>query len=252
MPKFIELILYKTERGNMQKFFRTELLIGKKNLDILQKSHVAVFGVGGVGSFVVEALARSGVGKLTLVDFDEIDITNINRQIPATTSTIGKSKVKVMQERAKEINENIIINAIEKKYTPENSDEFFVDKYDFVVDAIDIITSKIHLIKKCKDENIKIVSSMGMGNKIAPEKIQISKLAKTHMDPLAKVMRRELKQRGIIDLDVIFSTEKPRKPYVSISTESKREIPASCAFVPPVAGLMAASFVIRNLIEEKI
>ena len=219
-------------------------------MEILKKSHIAVFGIGGVGSFVVEALARSGAGMLTLVDFDDIDITNINRQIPALLDTVGKSKVDVMSDRLSLINKDIKVRALNKKYTACNSDEFFDREYDFVVDAIDIITSKIHLIKRCKDENINIVSSMGMGNKIAPENIVISKLSKTHTDPLAKVMRRELKQRGINDLDVVFSTEKPRKPDISLSSDTKREIPASCAFVPPVAGLMIASFVIRKLIGE--
>lgn len=235
----------------MDIFFRTELLLGKEAMENLSKSHVAVFGVGGVGSFAAEALVRSGVGEITLVDYDDVDITNINRQIPALLDTVGKSKVKVMEDRILNINKNIKINSICKKYMPENSEEFFEKRYDFVVDAIDIITAKINLIKTCKEKDIPIISSMGMGNKIEPEKITISKLSKTHMDPLAKVMRKELKNRGIKDLDVVFSTEKPRKPYISISNESKREIPASCAFVPSVAGLMMASFVIRKLVGEK-
>lgn len=236
----------------MEQFFRTELLIGKEKMDILKNSNVAIFGIGGVGSFTAEALVRSGIGKLTFVDFDDIDITNINRQIPALLDSVGKSKVDTMKNRALLINKEVQINALNKKYTPENSDEFFEEKFDFVVDAIDIITSKIHLIKRCKDLGINIISSMGMGNKIAPEKIEISKLSKTHMDPLAKVMRKELKNRGVTDLDVVFSTEKPRKPSISIKSELKREVPASCSFVPPVAGLMIASFVVRKLIGEEI
>lgn len=236
----------------MEQFFRTELLIGRDKMEILKNSNVAIFGIGGVGSFVAEALVRSGIGKFTFVDFDDIDITNINRQIPATLDSIGKSKVDTMKYRALLINQDVKINALNKKYMPENSDDFFQEKYDFVVDAIDIITAKIHLIKRCKDEGINIISSMGMGNKIAPEKIQISKLSKTHMDPLAKVMRRELKARGIKELDVVFSTEQPRKPTISIKSEMKRELPASCSFVPPVAGFMIASFVVRKLIGEEI
>ncbi len=234
----------------MEQFFRTELLFGTQAMQKLSQSHVAVFGVGGVGSFAAEAIARSGVGELTLVDFDDIDISNINRQIPALLSTVGKSKVETMASRILEINPEIILHVMNKKYLPENSEDFFAVEYDFVVDAIDIITSKLHLIQTCKEKNIPIISSMGMGNKVDPTKITITKLSKTHMDPLAKVMRKELKERKIFELDVVFSDEKPRKPAQSIAGAGKRELPASCAFVPPVAGLMMASFVVRKLAGE--
>lgn len=231
----------------MEQFFRTELLLGEEGMEKLQKSHVAVFGIGGVGSYAAEALVRSGVGEITLIDFDTIDITNVNRQIPALLSTVGRYKVDVMKERLLDINKELKINIFNKKYAADNSDEFFQATYDYVVDAIDIISSKIHLIQTCKEKNIPILSSMGMGNKLDPTKIKITDIYKTHMCPLAKVMRKELKDRGIKSLDVVFSDEKPRKPARSISTEAKREIPASCASVPPVAGLVMASFVIRKL-----
>lgn len=234
----------------MEQFFRTELLIGKEAMQRLSLSHVAIFGIGGVGSFAAEAIARSGVGEMSIVDFDSIDISNLNRQIPALMETVGKSKVSVMAKRILQINPQIKLHILDKKYLPENSDEFFKTDFDFVVDAIDIITSKIFLIKTCKEKNIPIISSMGMGNKIDPTRIQITKLAKTHTDPLAKVMRKELKDRGIADLDVVFSDEAPRKPMQSIASAGKREIPASCAFVPPIAGLMMASFVIRKIAKE--
>lgn len=233
----------------MEQFFRTELLFGKEAMKRLSRSHVAVFGVGGVGSFAAEALARSGIGELTLVDFDTIDISNINRQIPALLSTVGNSKVEQMAERITDINPNIKLHILNKKYLPENSDEFFEKHFDFIADAIDIITSKLFLIQTCKKRSIPIISSMGMGNKTDPTRITITKLSKTHTDPLAKVMRRELKERGIEELDVVFSDEKPRKPTQSIAGAGKRELPASCAFVPPVAGLVMASFVIRRLVE---
>ena len=231
----------------MEQFFRTELLLGKETMDRLEKAHVAIFGVGGVGSYAAEAIVRSGVGEITLVDFDTIDITNINRQIPALLSTVGSFKVDILKARLLDINQKLKLHVFHQKYTADNSREFFESHYDYLVDAIDIISSKIHLIQTCKEKNIPIISSMGMGNKVDPCKIQITDLYKTHMCPLAKVMRKELKDRGIKSLDVVFSDEMPRKPTQSIKTESKREIPASCAFVPPAAGLIMASHVIRNL-----
>jgi len=234
----------------MEQFFRTYLLFGAEAMEILKNSHVAIFGVGGVGSFSAEAVVRSGVGEVTLVDFDTVDITNINRQIPALLSTVGELKTEVMKQRLLSINPNLKINTFSQKYLPENSGDFFGAKYDYVVDAIDIVTSKIHLIKTCIDKGIPVISSMGMGNKTDPAKIQITDLSKTSMCPLAKVMRKELRDRGIIHLDVVYSTEEARKPVESIPSAGKREVAASCAFVPSVGGLFMASFVIRKLAGE--
>lgn len=234
----------------MDQFFRTYLLFGKDSMENLKNAHVAVFGIGGVGSFTVEALVRSGIGELSIIDFDTIDISNVNRQLPAMISTVGKLKTQVLKERIMDINPDIKLHIFSEKYLPENSAHFFEKKYDYVVDAIDIVTSKIHLIKTCKDNNIPIISSMGMGNKVDPSKIQITDLSKTSMCPLAKVMRKELKDRGITKLDVVYSTEQARKPVESISAVGKREVAASCAFVPSVGGLFMASFVIRKLAGE--
>lgn len=234
----------------MEQFFRTYLLLGEEAMDKLNKSHVAVFGVGGVGSFSVEALVRTGIGEITIVDFDTVDITNVNRQLPATLSTVGRVKADVIKERILDINPNIKINIFAEKYLPENSEDFFEKNYDYVIDAIDIVTSKIHLIQTCKAKNIPIISSMGMGNKVDPTQIKITDIKKTHMCPLAKVMRKELKDRGIDELDVVYSKEKPRKPVESITAPGKREVAASCGFVPSVSGLFMASYVIRKLIGE--
>lgn len=234
----------------MEQFFRTYLLLGAEAMEALKNSHVAVFGVGGVGSFSAEAIVRSGIGEITLIDFDTVDITNINRQIPALTTTVGELKTLVMKQRLLSINPELKINIFSEKYLPENSEEFFRVRYDYVVDAIDIVTSKIHLIKTCRERGIPVISSMGMGNKTDPTKIQITDLSKTSVCPLAKVMRKELRDRGITHLDVVYSTENARKPVESISSAGKREVAASCAFVPSVGGLFMASFVIRKLAGE--
>lgn len=233
------------------EFLRLGLLIGEESLGKLKNSHIAVFGIGGVGSFAAEALVRSSIGEITIVDFDEVDISNLNRQIPALISTVGKMKVNVMAERIKEINPNIKINIMNKKYLPENREDFFSMNFDYIVDAIDIITSKIDLIVTAKERNIPIISSMGMGNKMDPTKIKITDLKKTSVCPLAKVMRKELKNRKVDKLVCVYSDEKPIKPVISMSSESKREIPGSTGFVPSVAGLMMASKVVRDIINWK-
>lgn len=234
-------------------FLRTALLLAESGVKRLQNSHVAVFGIGGVGSYTAEALVRSGIGEITLVDYDEVDITNINRQIPALYSNVGQKKATVMANRLKEINPEIKVNVMLEKYTEENHQLFFESKYDYVVDAIDMVSSKIHLISYCYQNEIKIISSMGMGNKLDPTKIEVSDINKTSMCPLAKVMRYELKKRGIKKLKVIFSTEAPIKPLISISSESKREVPGSVAFVPSVGGLILAGEVVKDIAkgEEK-
>lgn len=234
----------------MKKEFntRTKLLVGSEGIEKLKKSNVIVFGVGGVGSYAAEAIARAGVGKMTIVDFDDVDITNINRQIPALHSTVGKYKVEVMKERILDINPNIDIKAIKAKYTAENSDEILCEDYDYVIDAIDIVTSKIHLIDTCVKKGLKIISSMGMGNKLDPTKIVVTDIYKTQMCPLAKVMRKELRDRKVKKLKVVYSTEQPIKLKEKIMNGNKMTA-GSISFVPSVGGLTIASVVINDLLK---
>lgn len=240
----------KGESKMKEEFQRFELLIGQEKMRSLQQKHVAIFGLGGVGGFSAEAIARSGIGKLTLVDYDTVDITNINRQIIALQSTVGKSKVMLWKERILEIDPSIQISGIDKKYTEQNGEEFFEEAFDYIIDAIDMVSSKIHLILKAKKKNIPIISCMGMGNKMDPTRIKIADIYKTHVCPLAKVMRRELKIRGVKHLTCVFSDEEPIKPSISLSSASKREIPGSTAFVPSVAGLIIASKVVSDLLDS--
>ncbi len=235
----------------MEKNFttRTSLIIGEDGIEKLKNSNVIVFGVGGVGSFAAEAIARAGVGNLTIVDFDDVDITNINRQIPALHSTVGKLKVEVMKERILDINPNINIKAICEKYNKETSDKILVEDYDYVVDAIDMVTSKIHLIETCNKKGLQIISSMGMGNKVDPTKIVVTDIYKTSMCPLAKVMRKELKDRKIKKLKVVYSTEQPRELKKRIMN-GKKVTPGSISFVPSVGGLTIASVVVNDLLNK--
>ncbi len=223
------------------QFSRTETLIGTEALKKLANSRVAVFGIGGVGGYVVEALARAGVGALDLIDNDEVNITNINRQIIALHSTIGKSKVEVAKERVLDINPGVNVRTYKTFFTPETSDEFDFSQYDYVVDAIDSVTGKIELVLKAQMVNTPIISCLGTGNKLHPEMFEISDIYKTSVCPLAKVMRTELKKRGVKKLKVLYSKETP------IKQEGQR-IPASISFTPPVAGLIIAGEVIRDLI----
>lgn len=234
----------------MDKNFRTRtaLIVGNEGVEKLKNSNVLIFGVGGVGSFAAEAIARAGVGKMTIVDFDDVDITNINRQLPALHSTVGKDKVDVMKERILDINPDIDIKAIKAMYTAENSDELLSGDYDYVVDAIDMVSSKIHLIESCVKKNLTIISSMGMGNKLDPTKIVVTDIHKTQMCPLAKVVRKELRDRKIKKLKVVYSTEKPIELKERI-INGKKITPGSISFVPSVAGLTIASVVINDLIK---
>ncbi len=234
----------------MNKNFRTRtaLIVGNEGVEKLKNSNVLIFGVGGVGSFAAEAIARAGVGKMTIVDFDDVDITNINRQLPALHSTVGKDKVDVMKERILDINPDIDIKAIKAMYTAENSDELLSGDYDYVVDAIDMVSSKIHLIESCVKKNLTIISSMGMGNKLDPTKIVVTDIHKTQMCPLAKVVRKELRDRKIKKLKVVYSTEKPVELKERIMN-GKKITPGSISFVPSVAGLTIASVVINDLIK---
>lgn len=235
----------------MEKNFatRTSLIVGDDGIEKLKDSNVIIFGVGGVGSFAAEAIARAGVGNLTIVDFDDIDITNINRQLPALHSTVGKYKVEVMKERILDINPNINIKAIRDVYNKDTSEQILCEDYDYVVDAIDMVTSKIHLIETCKVKGLEIISSMGMGNKLDPTKIVVTDIHKTSMCPLAKVMRKELKNRRIKKLKVVYSTEQPIELKKKI-LNGKKITPGSTSFVPSVGGLTIASIVINDLLNK--
>lgn len=242
---------------------RTELLIGKEGLDKLKNAKVVVFGVGGVGSFTVEALARAGVGNLVLIDDDTVCLTNLNRQIHATYNTISKVKVDVMKERVLSINHKCNVITHQTFVTADNISEFITDDVDYVVDAIDTVTAKIALAKYCYENNINIISSMGTGNKFDPTQFKVADVFKTRVCPLAKVMRRELKNRGVKKLKVVYSEEQPTKPrtedVVTCKTgcvctggtkkcAEKRQIPGSISFVPPVAGMILAGEVIKDIV----
>lgn len=231
-------------------FLRTEMLIGKEGMDILNNSTVCVFGIGGVGSYTVEALVRSGIGNIVLVDYDIIDITNINRQIHATHSTIGRYKVEAMKERVLDINPYINIKTYNAKLEKTNIDSLLSKEYNYVVDAIDMVSSKLDLIERCKIENIPIISCMGAGNKLDPTMLLVGDIYKTSVCPLARVVRRELRKRKVDSLKVIWSKEKPIKVNLK-NEETKKPVPGSVSFVPPVAGLIIASEVVKDLISKE-
>ncbi len=237
----------------MHEFSRTELLIGKEALAKLASSHVAVFGIGGVGSYAVEGLARSGVGKLTLVDHDVVDLSNINRQIHATHKTVSRPKVEVMRERILDINPRAEVEIKQCFYLPGQSEDLIHDDYDYIIDAVDTVTAKIDLIVQAQARGIPIISSMGTGNKLNPGRFEIDDIYNTSVCPLAKVMRKELRQRGVESLKVLYSREEPVKPRTNgermvDAVPGRRQVPGSIAFVPSVAGLMLAGEVVRDLI----
>lgn len=227
----------------MEQFSRTSLLIGEENLKKLNSARIIVFGVGGVGSFVVESLVRSGIGNISIVDFDVVDITNINRQIIALHSTIGKKKVDVMKERIQDINPNAIINTYDTFISNETIDMFDLSDYDYAIDCIDNVTGKLLIIEKCINSNTKIISSLGTANKLDPSKLTITDISKTNTCPLAKVVRLELRKRGINHLNVLFSSELPIKNDTNVL--------GSISFVPSTGGLLISSKVISDLINEK-
>ena len=247
----------------LTQFSRTELLLGKEGMERLKNARVAVFGVGGVGGYVCEALVRSGVGSFDLIDDDKVCLTNLNRQIIATRSTVGKYKVDVMKERMLDINPDVQVETYKCFFLPENADDFPFAEYDYVVDAVDTVTAKIELVMKCQSMGVPIISSMGAGNKLDASAFQVADIYKTKMCPLAKVMRRELKKRGVKKLKVVYSEEKPTKPIedMAISCRThcicppgaahkcteRRDIPGSVAFVPSVAGLIIAGEVVKDL-----
>lgn len=231
-------------------FSRSELLFGSENMKKLNNSHVAVFGIGGVGGHTAEALVRSGVGEITLVDSDNISPTNLNRQIFATRKTIGMPKVDAAEERLKEINPKVKIVKKQIFFLSENEDEFDFNEYDYVVDAVDTVSAKIALAVKANESNTPIISSMGAGNKLDASAFKVSDIYKTSVCPLAKVMRRELKKRGIKKLKCVYSEEQPIVPLESNEKTNKRQVPGSTAFVPAVAGLIIAGEVVKDLIKE--
>ncbi|MDD2956192.1 MAG: tRNA threonylcarbamoyladenosine dehydratase [Oscillospiraceae bacterium] len=230
------------------EFSRAEMLLGREAMERLAGARVAVFGVGGVGSWAAEGLARGGVGALDLFDHDEVSLTNINRQAVALHSTLGRPKVLVMQERIRDINPAAHVEARQVFYLPENAGEFDFSRYDYIVDAIDTVTAKIELILQAQAAGVPIISSMGTGNKLHPECLRLGDLYETSVCPLAKVMRRELRRRGVERLRVLYSTEEPVRPAAGTEqSPGRRSTPGSVSFVPPVGGLMIAGAVIRAL-----
>ena len=236
------------------QFERTELLIGSDAVSVLKKSKVAIFGVGGVGGYVAEALARSGIGAFELVDRDVVSVTNLNRQIIATWKTIGREKTEVMAERIHDINPNADVVCRKCFFLPETADQFDFTQYDYVVDAVDTVTAKIEIILKAQKAGIPVISSMGAGNKLDPSKFEAADVYKTSVDPLARVMRRELKKRGVRKLKVVYSKEEPLKPLGKIEADpdaGRKDVPGSSAFTPSAAGLLIASEVVKDLIGWK-
>ena len=247
----------------LNQFSRTELLLGKQAMEVLANSRVAVFGVGGVGGYAVEALVRSGVGSIDLIDDDKVCLTNLNRQIIATRKTVGKYKVDVMKERILDINPDAVVNTHKCFFLPETRDEFDFSRYSYVIDAVDTVTAKIQLVLEAQNAGIPIISSMGAGNKLDPTGFEVADIYETSVCPLAKVMRRELKKRNIEHLKVVYSKEKPVRPIedMSISCRTncicppdakhkcteRRDIPRSNAFIPSVVGLIIAGEVIKDL-----
>ena len=234
-------------------FSRMEILLGEEGSTKLAKARIMVFGLGGVGSYVAEALARCGVGSLTLVDHDTVSVTNINRQLYALRSTVGHSKVQVAKERIRDIDENILVHTYETFYNEDTADMFDFRGVDYIVDAIDTVTSKLLIIQKAKECGVPVISCMGTGNKMEPSKFEITDISKTSVCPLAKVMRTELRKRGIRKVKVLYSKEKPIKA-VQDNGERKgntvRPVPGSIAFVPSVAGLLIAGEVVRDILGD--
>lgn len=247
------------------RFSRTELLLGQAAMQTLANSTVIIFGVGGVGSYAAEGLARSGVGHLVLVDNDLVCLTNINRQIHATSKTVGKKKTEMMKQRILDINPQATVDCIEDFYMPDVADRFFTGHYDYIVDAIDTVSGKLSLAEEAQKRQIPIISCMGAGNKLDPTRFEVTDIYKTSVDPLAKVMRRELKKRGVKALKVVYSQEQPLKrkqngcgkncicpPGSSHSCDFRRAVPGSISFVPSVAGLIIAGTVVNDLVVGQI
>ena len=251
----------------LNQFSRTQLMFGKENIEKLHNSHVAIFGIGGVGGYTVEALVRSGVGKITLVDDDKVCLTNLNRQLYATLSTVGKYKVDVAEERILDIYKKAEVTKFKTFYTPETKDMFDFSQYDYVVDAIDTVIGKLSIVEECYKSNTPVISSMGAGNKVNPTMFEVDDIYNTSVCPLARVMRQELRKRKIPKLKVVYSKEKALKPLEDMAISCKthcicppgtlhkctnrRDIPSSNAFVPSVVGLIIAGEVIKDIIDYK-
>ena len=236
----------------LDQFSRTELLLGREGMERLARAHVAVFGLGGVGGYTAEALVRSGVGALDLIDSDRVSLTNLNRQILATHRTLGQYKADAARERALEINPDAVVNARKVFYGPGAAGEFDFSCYDYVVDAIDTVTGKLALIQQALEAGTSVISCMGAGNKLDPAAFRVADIYETSVCPLARVMRKELKRRGVKQLKVVYSQEQPRGPegalyQESLAGEVRRQVPGSAAFVPAAAGLILAGEVVRDL-----
>lgn len=244
--------LYKNE-DCLNQFSRTELLIGKQGLEKMHNAKIAIFGIGGVGSFVVEGLVRAGVQNFVLVDNDKISLTNLNRQLIATQKTIGKDKVEVAKERILDINPKAKVEVFKEFFLPNSNTNIITKELTYVVDCIDTVTAKIEIVMQCKNLKIPIISAMGTGNKLNPLKLEVTDIYKTNVCPLAKVMRKELRKRNINELKVVYSTEEPIKLKLQNYEEknvTKRQVPGSISFVPSVAGLIIAGEVVKEIIEK--
>ena len=236
-----------------EQFFRTGMLLGEDGLSRLRNARVAIFGIGGVGGYAAEALARSGIGQLDLIDNDTVSISNLNRQIIALHSTVGRLKVDVARERILDINPEAVVRAYPCFYLPENAEQFDFTQYDYIVDAIDTVTGKLSLVERAHAVGTPIISAMGTGNKLDPSRLEVTDISKTSMCPLARIMRRELRSRGISHLTVVYSREEPIEPQGAeeeMQKLGKRQIPGSTAFVPGAAGLLIASRVVRDLTAQ--
>ncbi len=234
-----------------ENFERSAMLLGVDNMDVLSKKRVAVFGVGGVGGYVVEALARTGIGAFELIDHDTISVTNINRQIIATMDSVGKKKAEVMKERILSVNPDADVRVRDCFFLPDNAEEFDFECYDYVVDAVDTVTAKLEIIERAKKVGVPVISAMGAGNKLDPMRFEVADISETSVCPLAKVMRRELKKRGIEKVKVVYSKEEARTPLFEppAEEETRKRAPGSVAFVPSVAGFIVAGEVIKDLIR---
>ena len=232
-----------------EQFERSAMLLGVDNTDGLSKKRVAVFGVGGVGGYAAEALARTGIGALDFIDHDTVSMTNINRQIIATMETVGRNKAEVMKERVLSINPDAKVQVHDCFFLPENADEFRFEEYDYVVDAVDTVTAKLEIIERAKKAGVPVISAMGAGNKLDPTRFEVADISETSVCPLAKVMRRELKKRGIEKVKVVYSKEEAKTPLFEppVQEETRKKAPGSVAFVPSVAGLIVAGEVIKDL-----